>query len=157
MGEKTTGSGQISVRELQACDITKVRVLDQEAFYDPWSNELWVDELNNGLATYLVLEEGQELLGYAGYWLVAGEAQVIRVAVAKKRRNQGLGKLLTRAMIDHAWARAATSMTLEVRQGNAAAQKVYLDCGFVSAGIRPHYYADNHENALIMWLYREEH
>ena len=57
--------------------------------------------------------------------------------------------------INKAWELGAVAVTLEVRESNIAAQKVYLTCGFASEGIRPNYYEDNHENAIIMWLYKE--
>ena len=116
---------------------------------------MWLDELNNSLTTYLVLEENGKVIGYAGYWLVAGEAQITRVAVTRDERDRGLGTRLTAALINRAWQANADAITLEVRKGNAAAQKMYLTCGFRAEGVRPNYYADNHEDAVIMWLYRE--
>ena len=66
-----------------------------------------------------------------------------------------LNNSLTAALINKAWELGAVAVTLEVRESNIAAQKVYLTCGFASEGIRPNYYEDNHENAIIMWLYKE--
>ena len=100
------------------------------------------------------MEQEGCLVGYAGFWLVAGEAQVTRVAVAEAERGQGLGTRLTAAMVNKAWELGAEAVTLEVRESNLAAQKAYLTCGFASEGIRPNYYEDNHENAVIMWLYK---
>lgn len=116
---------------------------------------MWLDELNNSLTTYIVMEENGKVIGYAGYWLVAGEAQITRVAVAEGERERGLGTKLTAALINLAWNEGADAVTLEVRQSNTAAQKMYLTCGFRAEGVRPGYYADNHEDAVIMWLYRE--
>ena len=123
------------IRTLTAADLTAVSSIDEKSFFDVWSPSMWLDELNNSLTTYLVLEDAGRILGYAGFWLVAGEAQITRVAVASEEREQSIGKRL--------------------RESNIAAQKVYLTCGFASEGIRPNYYEDNHENAIIMWLYKE--
>ena len=150
MGEKAAGS----IREMKACDIKGCSVIDKESFYDPWGDGLWVDELNNGLATYLVLEQDGQIVGYGGFWLVVDEAQITRIAIAKQHRHQGLGRQLMDELIDRAWKLGAISMTLEVRTSNLAAQKLYTGCDFQTKGIRPHYYADNHEDALIMWLYK---
>lgn len=143
------------VRALAAADINAVTAIEDEAFFDAWNASMWLDELNNSLTTYLALEADGKLVGYAGYWLVAGEAQVTRVAVARDERGAGLGTKLMAALINRAWQDGADAMTLEVRQSNAAAQKMYLTCGFRAEGVRPNYYADNHEDAVIMWLYRE--
>lgn len=152
MGKTTAG---INIRALTAADLTAVCEIDEQSFFDVWSQSMWLDELNNSLTTYLILEENDKVLGYAGFWLVAGEAQITRVAIDQGERERGLGTRLTAALINKAWELGAVAVTLEVRESNTAAQKVYLTCGFASEGIRPNYYEDNHENAIIMWLYKE--
>ena len=135
-------------------DIPDVVEIEATAFYDAWNAGMLLNELENELTTYVVMEQEGRLVGYAGFWLVAGEAQVTRVAVAETERGQGLGTRLTAAMVNKAWELGAEAVTLEVRESNLAAQKAYLTCGFASEGIRPNYYEDNHENAVIMWLYK---
>lgn len=135
-------------------DIPDVVAIEATAFYDAWNAGMLLNELENELTTYVVMEQEGCLVGYAGFWLVAGEAQVTRVAVAEAERGQGLGTRLTAAMVNKAWELGAEAVTLEVRESNLAAQKAYLTCGFASEGIRPNYYEDNHENAVIMWLYK---
>ena len=137
-------------------DIPSVMELDREAFFDPWNRETWQRELQNKIAVWIVEELEEQIVGYAGIWVVAGEAQVMRVAVRKELRNRGLGLALTQALIQKAWDAGAEAITLEVRESNAAAQKVYERCGFVSEGVRPNYYEDTHEGAVIMWLYRKQ-
>lgn len=130
--------------------------LDREAFFDPWSRETWLREMRNPIAVWIVASTDNDIAGFAGIWNVAGEAQVMRVAVRKALRNQGLGLLLTQELINKAWESGAEAATLEVRESNAAARKVYERCGFVSGGVRPDYYEDTHEGAVIMWLYRKQ-
>ena len=77
-----------------------------------------------------------------------------RVAVAKDERGKGLGRILTEALVGAAWQEGAEAVTLEVRKSNIAAQTVYTQTGFTVSGVRPHYYEDNQEDAIIMWLYR---
>jgi ribosomal-protein-alanine N-acetyltransferase len=136
-------------------DLPFVMELDREAFFDPWSRETWQGELQNKIAVWIVEELKEQIAGYAGIWVVAGEAQVMRVAVRKELRNRGLGLALTQALIQKAWDAGAEAVTLEVRESNAAARKVYERCGFVSEGVRPDYYEDTREGAVIMWLYRK--
>lgn len=153
MAAKTSA---LSIRRLNVADLPAVQALDRPLFHTQWSENFWQQELHNNLATYVALEQDKQLAGYAGFWLVAGEAQVTRVAVAQNLQGQGLGTRLTAALIEAAWAAGATAVTLEVRTSNLAAQKAYGRNGFVSAGVRPHYYDDNGEDAMIMWLYRKE-
>lgn len=152
MGEETAS---ITFREMSAADIGAVVRIEKEAFYDAWNESMVLNEINNSLTHYLVMESSTGVIGYAGFWLVAGEAQITRVAVAEDERGKNFGTRLTAALIKKAWDLGAEAITLEVRESNIAAQKVYLTCGFASEGIRPNYYEDNHENAVIMWLYKQ--
>lgn len=152
MGEETAS---ITFREMSAADIGAVVRIEKEAFYDAWNESMVLNEINNSLTHYLVMESSAGVIGYAGFWLVAGEAQITRVAVAEDERGKNFGTRLTAALIKEAWDLGAEAITLEVRESNIAAQKVYLTCGFASEGIRPNYYEDNHENAVIMWLYKQ--
>ena len=135
-------------------DLPAVMKLDREAFFDPWSLETWQRELQNPIAVWIVEEVERDIVGYAGIWNVAGEAQVMRVAVRKALRNRGLGLMLMQELVRESLESGAEAVTLEVRESNIAAQKVYERCGFVSQGIRPGYYSDTGEGAVIMWLYR---
>lgn len=148
---KTAG---LSFRLCEEKDLPTVMEIDGESFFDPWSLAAWHRELENPIALWIVEELGQRVIGYAGIWNVAGEAQVMRVAVKKSLRNRGLGLALTKALIQKAWEAKAEAVTLEVRESNLAAQTVYQRCGFKSCGVRPNYYEDTHEGAVIMWLYR---
>ena len=150
---KTAKEG-IVTREMSAADLKAVQAIEQESFHDSWAVESWVAELNSSIAKYIVLEQESIIKGFAGFWLIAGEAQVTRVAVAKDARGQGLGKILTAALIAAAWQDGAEAVTLEVRKSNIAAQTVYTQTGFTVSVVRPHYYEDNKEDAIIMWLYR---
>ena len=152
MGEETTTA--VSFRALTEADIPAIVALEATAFYDAWNENMLRNELDNALTTYVVMESEGKIIGYAGFWLVAGEAQVTRVAVLEVLRCLGLGTRLTAALVNKAWELGAEAVTLEVRESNLAAQKAYLTCGFASEGIRPNYYEDNHENAVIMWLYK---
>ncbi len=152
MGTKTEA---IAFRAMEAKDLEAVACLEQEAFPDAWNTKMLQDELENSLTTYIVMEKDQQLVGYAGFWLVAGEAQITRVAVQLAQRGQGLGNALTAALLSKAWELGAEAVTLEVREHNVAAQKAYLRNGFVSHGVRPHYYEDTHEGAVIMWVYKK--
>ncbi len=150
---KTAKEGIIT-RKMSAADLKAVQAIEQESFHDSWAVESWLDELNSSLANYIVLEQDGIIKGFAGFWLIAGEAQVTRVAVAKDERGKGLGRILTEALIAAALQENAEAVTLEVRKSNIAAQTVYTQTGFIVSGVRPNYYVDNKEDAIIMWLYR---
>lgn len=139
---------------MQQSDIPVIVELEAESFHDAWNSVMLEEELANPLTNYLVMLAKNKIIGYAGFWLVAGEAQITRVAVFKSYRGQGFGELLTKAILEKAWNLEADAVTLEVRESNIVAQKAYFKNGFKSAGIRPNYYEDTHEGAVIMWVYR---
>ncbi|HXT37923.1 MAG TPA: ribosomal protein S18-alanine N-acetyltransferase [Chloroflexota bacterium] len=91
------------------------------------------------------------MAGYAGLWLVIDEAHVTTIAVRPEYRGKGLGELLLVALTEIALDINARWLTLEVRVSNTTAQALYRKYGFKPAGVRPKYYSDNREDALIMW------
>jgi [ribosomal protein S18]-alanine N-acetyltransferase len=91
------------------------------------------------------------LVGYGGVWLMVDEAHVTSVAVRPEFRGRGLGQLLMLALFDVALQKQARWLTLEVRLSNTGAQELYKKLGFREAGVRPRYYTDNNEDAVIMW------
>ncbi len=155
MGTTTAETAVISFRKMTVEDVGSVVEMEAESFHDAWNENMVLDELNNSLTHYLIMEADGRTVGYAGFWLVAGEAQITRVAVKKNERGKGYGNSLTAAIVNEAWMMEAEAVTLEVRESNAVAQRAYENNGFVSEGIRPNYYEDNHENAVIMWVYRK--
>ena len=142
----------INVRPCKEKDLPGVMALDREAFPDPWSRESWLRELNmkNPISIWYVAEVKGRIAGFAGVWVSAGEAQLMKIAVKEEVRNQGVGEYLLTFLIDQSEFDGAETMTLEVRESNIVAQKFYEHCEFVSLGIRPGYYSDTHEGAVIM-------
>ena len=96
-------------------------------------------------------EPNAPVVGYGGLWLMVDEAHVTSVAVRPEFRGRGLGELLMLSLLDIAMRMSARWVTLEVRVSNQPARKLYQKLGFREAGIRPRYYTDNHEDAVVMW------
>jgi ribosomal-protein-alanine N-acetyltransferase len=92
----------------------------------------------------------QYIIGFSGIWLMADEAHITNIAVAQEYRGRGMGELLLIGTIDLARGLKASTMTLEARASNIAAQGLYGKYGFVRTGVRRGYYLDNKEDAVIM-------
>lgn len=143
---------QLIYRSMTVSDIPAILEIEHEAFTSPWSEEAFVNELtNNMFARYLVMEYRGEVLGYGGMWVIMDEAHITNVAIRFDMRGKGLGNRLLDQMQRTAVFFGAARMTLEVRVSNERAQTLYRKFGFQPSGIRPHYYSDNNEDALIMW------
>ena len=142
---------EIAFRPMERRDIPRVAELERICFRSPWSESALRGELKNRLAHYLVMCDGEAVVGYAGMWTLFDEAHITNVAVQPEYRGNGLGRRLMRRMMGQALRLGAARMTLEVREGNAVAQSLYYSLGFQTAGRRKRYYSDTGEDALILW------
>jgi len=167
------------IEPMQLRDVNEVMEIERVSFTSPWSARAYRYDLQeNELAHYLVARprrllaeaglhrEGLverlrrslgratppkgNILGYGGFWLMAGEAHISTIAVRPEWRRRGIGELLLVAMLEQAVELGADLATLEVRVSNIAAQSLYQKYGFAKVGLRPHYYSDRGEDALVM-------
>lgn len=139
-------------RSMTLEDIDEIIIIERESFTAPWSEEAFRTELkHNQFARYLVMELYGEVIGYGGMWLIMDEAHITNIAVRAAHRGKGLGERLLRELMRTAAGLGALRITLEVRVSNEVAKNLYRKLGFSGAGIRPRYYSDNQEDALIMW------
>ncbi|MCL4541813.1 MAG: ribosomal protein S18-alanine N-acetyltransferase [Chloroflexi bacterium] len=91
------------------------------------------------------------VLGHAGLWRMLDQAHITTIAVHKEYRRRGFGELLLTGIFDLSRELQSDAVTLEVRKSNYGAQRLYVKFGFREVGIRPRYYSDNNEDAVIMW------
>jgi ribosomal-protein-alanine N-acetyltransferase len=141
----------IVVDRMRVEDLDSVHAIEREAFSTPWPPHAYRQELEtNRLAHYIVARWGDEIVGFAGLWLLVDEAHITTFATRRSWRRLGIGERLLLALLDLAKARGAHEATLEVRPSNLAARKLYEKYGFRIVGARPRYYSDNQEDALIM-------
>jgi ribosomal-protein-alanine N-acetyltransferase len=132
-------------------DLPAVRAIERASFTTPWPDDAYRSELQtNRLATYVVARAGEEVVGFAGLWLMVDEAHITTFAVHPAWRRRRIGERLLVALLDVAIARQAREATLEVRLSNVAARRLYEKYGFRPVGLRPRYYSDDGEDALIM-------
>ena len=133
-------------------DIEYIVEIEKEAFTTPWSKEAFKTEINeNKLAYYLVAEVEGKAVAYGGIWLIISEGHITNIAVKEEYKGKGLGNRIVDGLIDYCLELGIDNMTLEVRKSNRVAINLYEKYGFISYGIRPKYYADDGEDAIIMW------
>jgi len=132
-------------------DLDAVQEIERRSFRTPWPAHAYRTELEtNRLAQYLVARVVGRVVGYGGIWLMADEAHITTFAVDPDWRRRGIGEHLLLALLDLAMDRKAHEATLEVRLSNLAARRLYEKYGFRPVGLRPRYYSDDNEDALIM-------
>ncbi len=133
-------------------DLSEVCAIEQETFSQPWNQEDFRSSLYNPNNGYLVAEVEGNVIGYCGYWGIAGEADICNVAVSKEFRRQQIGLQMLKDLIKIATDKGIASFTLEVRSSNEAAIRLYQSLGFIQEGLRKDFYSKPNEDAVIMWL-----
>lgn len=142
---------KIRVRIAKSSDLDDIYELDVQTFAMPWSKEaLSYDILENDNAFVIVAEYEGEFAGYADIWTVLDEADLNSIAVRVDFRSKGIGDAIMLAMIEMLSTSGVATINLEVRVSNMPAIKLYKKYGFNECGVRPGYYLDNGEDALIM-------
>lgn len=173
------GELAVRVEAMTVSDLSDVLTIERLSFPSPWSARAYEYELRyNEMAHYFVARSYKpmngngagngmfhrlrralrpvappstpQVVGYIGYWLMAGEAHISTVAVRPELRGHSYGELLLAYSIEDAARRGAHVATLEVRVSNLSAQQLYLKYGFDKVGLRKAYYSDNNEDAYIM-------
>ena len=130
--------------------VSEVAELEKLCFSDPWSEKSVTSELDNALALWLVAVEDGRVAGYVGSQTVAGETDMMNIAVHPDFRRRGIAEQLVDALIVLLRERESRCLTLEVRASNDAAQALYEKLGFSQIGRRPKYYRNPKEDALIL-------
>jgi ribosomal-protein-alanine N-acetyltransferase len=144
-----------ALRRMLLEDLDAVMRLSRAAFTHPWSTELYRRELTHDWSTILLAEEpdasgAPQLLGFIIYWLVHDEVHVLNVATDPARRRRGIARVLLGECLRRGKEHGAVLATLEVRKSNTAALTLYQGFGFRAVGVRPNYYVDEGEDAIVM-------
>ena len=140
----------IKIQKLSEAYLDAIAKLDKECFTLNWSRALFDSELKNPNAYYIIALCGDELVGYCGIQSVAGEGSITNIAVLPGYRNCGIASMLLEKIISYGNETNLDFITLEVRESNVGAIKLYEKFGFEMVGARKNYYSDNKETALLM-------
>ncbi len=140
----------VKIKSMNFFQIESVFELEKECFAHPWSKDSLEEYLNNPSAYFFTAVEGDTVLGYIGTYIVADEAYVTNVAVTESARGRGIGRALVIEALENSKSNGASFLSLEVRLSNNPAVSLYRSCGFETDGIRPKFYRDPEEDALIM-------
>jgi len=135
--------------------LPEILAIERLVFSDPWSPASFQHEVEqNRTAMTRVARLWPEgpVLGYFVAWVVEDEIHLGNLAVHPDRQGEGTGQLLLDHLVEEARRRGGRMITLEVRESNMGAQRLYLRNGFRPIAIRRRYYPDNHEDAIVMML-----
>ncbi len=139
----------MQIVKMQEHHIADILQVERECFSDPWSENMFKEEISGKFAHYYVAEADGVAVAYMGMWALSGEGHITNVAVSQNHRRRGFAKALIEHFINIAKEENLEFMTLEVRASNAPAIALYESFGFVQVGVRKKYY-ENREDALLL-------
>jgi len=135
-------------------DLDEIISIENASFSTPWSKNMFLHELQLKMSRNFVakieMNHTTEIAGYMTCWIVAGEIHIHRIATRKDVRRSGIASKLMKEMIRHSTEDGCTWSTLEVGRSNEGAIKFYENFGFSIQGVRPLYYEERGEDALIL-------
>ncbi len=141
------------IRDAELSDLDAIMHLETTTFAtDAWSRDMMAAELVAPHTRYVVVLEGDTVIGYAGLSALpgAGQADVQTIAVDAAHRGRGIGARVLEVLLNEAAARGADDVLLEVRADNPTAQRLYVRHGFEAIAVRPRYYQPDDVDAIVM-------
>ena len=148
---------ELEFRRMRPEDLDRVEDIERAGFRHPWSRDLLARELEHAWSHVLLAVQREEVsaervLGYVVFWLVHDEVHILNIATALEARRGGVGRALMVEAHVAGKGRGATVATLEVRRSNLPALELYRSLGYRQVGIRPNYYQEEGEDAIVMLL-----
>lgn len=133
-------------------DLDGVLAVEEASFYNPTTRDWYEAELARPdvCSIWVVRTEAAAVAGFVSFWRVLDEMHVNNLAVHPRWRGRGLGRALLRGVMAAAAAQGIRRATLEVRRSNTAALRLYEGEGFSIVGVRPNYYSQPVEDALVL-------
>ena len=139
------------IRTMQRDDVPGVCAVDRHCFPQPWADTTFLAEITNTVGYYRVAEAGGEIVGYIGSHIIIDEAHVTTFGVRPDLRRRHIGERLLVDVLEQALRSGCRRVTLEVRESNEGAIRLYRKYGFAPVTRRRGYYEEG-EDAVVMWI-----
>ncbi len=151
---------RIEILPMRIGDLDDVMEIERLSFRAPWSRQVFIEELDRDWAHVDVVKDRgatlsagtSKVVGFCNYWLVRDEVHILNIAIHPDERRRGHAARLLAHVVEFARRHACRYITLEVRRSNHGAIKLYRSFGFRPVGIRPNYYVEDNEDAIVMLL-----
>ncbi len=143
-------SGEVAIRKMEKEDLPGVLEIERLSFRTPWTETLFLEELETPFCNSLVAVVEGLVRGSIHFAIVLDEIHLRNVAVHPSFKRRGIATRLMEEMIERSMKKGAFLCFLEVRYSNRQAISLYRKFGFTRKGIRPLYYSDTNEDAVIM-------
>lgn len=150
--EARKSPGVVRVREMTAEDIEDAALLEKTNLgKEAWTQKQLIDALTRDDTIYLVAAKAGRIVGLCGVQNISGEGEITNVSVARDCRGEGIGYKMVKQLLERGVGIGIKDYTLEVRASNEPAIRLYEKLGFVSEGVRPNFYDEPKDDAVIYW------
>ena len=150
--ETRKSPGLVRVREMTAEDIEDAALLEKTNLgKEAWTQKQLIDALTRDDTIYLVAAKAGRIVGLCGVQNISGEGEITNVSVARDCRGEGIGYKMVKQLLERGVGIGIKDYTLEVRASNEPAIRLYEKLGFVSEGVRPNFYDEPKDDAVIYW------
>lgn len=136
--------------KMEEIHVPQIAAIEKLCFGDPWNEQSIATELHNRLSLWYVALDGDTVAGYVGSQTVLGETDMMNIAVHPDYRRRGVAQTLVNTLVAALAENGSHSLMLEVRVSNEPAKALYEKLGFRQVGLRPRYYRNPREDALIL-------
>jgi ribosomal-protein-alanine N-acetyltransferase len=142
------------IEPMRQDDLEAVVEIERVSFRSPWTGQVFLEEMVREWAHVDVVRDAAlgTVVAFGNYWLVADEVHLLNVATDPRARRAGHASRMLAHIIDFGRRRDCRIVTLEVRRSNAVALRLYRRFAFRPVGVRPNYYAEDQEDAIVMLL-----
>ena len=133
-------------------DVADIKMIEDACFSVPWSEKSISESLENPCSHFYIARANGNAAGYMGVQIFSGEGYVTNVATLPEYRKQGIAQALIKSALEN----EMEFLTLEVRKSNIPAINLYKKLGFTEVGIRPKFYREPTEDAILMTRFKGE-
>lgn len=138
------------IRPALLADVSELAELERACFSDPWTAAGIRETIQYETARTFVAQESDRIVGYVIARISGSEGEILDLAVLPERRRRGIGASLLATVWDAMQSEGVKELYLEVRETNTAAIALYRARGFRPVGVRPRYYRNPPEDALVL-------
>ena len=143
-----------SFRPATTDDLPALLSIEHKVHKAPWTEEHFRTELEKPYSHSLLLTDDEtdtQIAGYVVFWILAGDCQILNLAVDLTCRGVGMGQRLVSQVVNAALKAGIEKITLDVRRSNSPALQLYQKTKFTITHVRKAFYSDG-EDAYQMTL-----
>ncbi len=157
LGEPDGEMSMYSLVSLVPEDLPDIMEVERLSFAHPWSPEAFAAEFEKPYSSFLGIRLDGRVIAVCLYWVVLTEIHILSLGVHPDHRRKGCASALLEVLVEMGRELGCDRIDLEVRESNTPGQQLYENSGFVRVGVRPRYYPDTDEDAILYTLFLQEH